>query len=188
MKMTISLPEPKFKVSTKVEYYGNFNTCKVQKMYFVSNKTQSLEPNTRILGYWVYVLDNGEHIQEKELRHYSGDFNKFVVKSTRGYKVVREFSNMIGAIRYVMAHDHSDEWYDLEISYKGYNDIHVWTVIDALLVYHKFMAHDDLIDSIMQEFNYRLNGNKIHYCEDYESAFDIASIMTQVNCEHIIVG
>lgn len=188
MKITINLPEPKFNLKDKVEFYGQIKTYIVVKRYFVADKRQSIEPNQTLLGQWYYDIGNGEDRSQSELRHYSGAVNKFVVKSTKNYKVVKECDTLIQAIRYIMKNDKSEGWYDLELSHNGYNDIHLWDCIDAYLIFQTFLGNDDNVSSTMDEFSYRLNGNKIHYCEDYESAYELASYLAKGDTKHIIVG
>jgi hypothetical protein len=107
----------------------------------------------------------------------------YTVMDSHKHKIVKEFDAILDAVAYILKHDNSDGWYNLEIAYSGYNDVHVWTALDAAIISAAFCKVDT--DKIFVRFQYRLNGNHIRYNQDYEYAYDLAAQMCGVELEQI---
>lgn len=113
-------------------------------------------------------------------------------------KAVFVTTDILAAIRYILKFSNSDGWYDLEVEIKGqyiYPDIHVWTLIDSYLIKLAYEVNWGAVSDVMSEVNYNLNGNTIHYCEDYEQAYEIAQLLVTTDeygqlkdLKHIIVN
>jgi|ERR1041385_431487 hypothetical protein len=185
--MNVTIPNPKFAKGEAVQHNGNLYV--IDDMRYHVDKTQELRAGDKLMGTWQYdlsLLADSNWINEYLIRYPSPDSSKYAVIDTDKYRVRKEFTTLYPALKYIMDHSRVDGWYDLELAHDGFNDIHVMDGIDCLLILN---AHNGVDNAyVFDKFQYRLNGNTIRYCADYEIAYDLASAIAGVDLKHIIVN